>query len=377
MKVGKEKGLKNLAYRYTVQCQPEECDKCRLGKPHKKHTKRVHKSAGTTKKGEAEPLAFKEQEEAIERGKGTYVPTVKEAREAWLKVNATEVGIGHWNNVNKWDPHGLEDFKIDKLTTEVVQLARGKHRDGQGRISAKRADESVSGWMRILNLLVGFCIKRGNILKKPYDIAIPKAQKKPKKILPLAKVASWLAAVDAHARNPQVGTAARLMIGLGLRESEALGARWEFVDWEARTYTPGRIVAGQFVTKGGEADALDMPGYLYDHLLALRGDGPRLGLILPWKKLDNDGNEYEVPHPSTFTRASMRAANVDVKTPGVTAHRVRGTWITQHARTGLPPAELQAMARHSDLETTMGYYETSSELRKKAQDDLASKMGLA
>ena len=374
MKVWKRKGIQQ--YRYTVPCPPEECDKCRAGKPHRKHTKRVQKSAGAEikTKGEAETIAFEKRKEAEARANGTYIPTVNEARQDWLQVNASEVGIGHWNNVNKWDPHGIGDFKLDRLTTEVVQLARGKHRDGQGRISAKRADESVNGWMRILNLLVNFAIARNPLAKKAYDIAIPKAQKKPKKILPLDKVAPWLAAVDLHTRNPQVGTAARMMIGLGLRESEVLGARWEYVDWAARTYTPGRIVEGQFVTKGGEADALDMPAYLYDHLLALRGDTPRLGLILPWKTLD-DGTE--VPHPSSFTRAAMRAANKDVGTPGVTAHRVRGTFLTHHARKGLPPKELQALGRHKNFETTMGYYETSSEVRKKAQDDLAKEMGLA
>jgi len=375
MKVWKRNGIQQ--YRYTVECKPEECEKCRKGTPHRKHTKRIQRSAGKRAKGEVESLAFQEREEKKARAKGVYIPTVNEARRDWLMVNASEVGPGHWRNVNDWDPHGIGDFKVDKLTTEVVELARTKHRDGKGRISDKRADETVDGWMRILNLLVNFCIHRRVILSKPYDIKIPKRDKRPRPILPLDKVKPWLDAVDAHARNPQVGTVARLFIGLGLRESEANGARWEFVDWEAHTYLPGRIVNGEFVVKG-KAKPKEIPEWLYAYLLELRGPEPRLGLVVPWRQTDESGNEIEVPHPSTFSRASIRAANKTVGTPGVTAHRVRGTWITQHARVNkLPPKELKELAGHASLSTTMGYYEDSSEVRRKAQENLAKEMGLA
>jgi integrase len=226
--------------------------------------------------------------------------------------------------------------------------------------------------MRTMNLLINWAITRKAIAAKPYDIAIPKPQKNPKKILPVAMVKAWVECVDRHARNPQVGTATRLMAGLGLRESEALGARWEWMDWEARTYTPGRIVGRKFITKGKTAVPVDVPGWLYDHLLELRGEQIRLGLILPWKMLDD---ETEIPHPSTFTRAAMRAANVEMKTPGVTAHRLRGTWITHLLRRKTPLREVQEMARHAEESTTNSYYEIASEVRKEAQEGLAQDMG--
>lgn len=334
---------------------------------------RTQKSTGTKSKGEAEAMAWNAYTEAKERANGTYMPTLGELRQDWLATHASEVSIGHWNNVNTWDSHGLDAIKIDRLTTEVVELARGKHREGKGRTSEKRADETVAAWMRTINLLIGWAIRRNLLQAKPYHIALPRPQKKPKKILPVAKVKEWLVAVDSHARNPQVGTAARLMVGLGLRESEALGARWEWIDWQERQYTPGRLVDGKFKTKGKEAKPVDMPDWLFDFLLELRGDTPRLGLIMPWKKLE-DGTE--VPHPANFTRASMRAAGKDTGAPGVTAHRLRGTWITQLLRLGTPLAEVQEMARHRNKETTLGYYELSSEVRREAQKKLAKEMGL-
>lgn len=338
---------------------------------------RVQKSTGTHVKGQAEAIALKAWQEAKDRDAGVYIPTLAELRTDWLKVHAGEVSLGHWSNVEKWDPHGMQEIRINRLSTEVVELARGKYRDGKGRTGEKRADETVAGWMRTLNLLINWAIKRKAISEKPYEITVPKPQKNPKKILALGKVKEWLAAVDQHTRNPQVGTAARLMVGLGLRESEALGARWEWINWEARQYTPGRLVEKRFKTKGKNAVPVDLPDWLHDYLLELRGDQVRLGLIIPWKKLDEDGNEVEVPHPATFTRGAMRGANKDMTTPGVTAHRLRGTWITQHLRRGVPLKEVQEMARHAEESTTNSYYEVSSDVRKKAQEDLAKEMGFS
>jgi len=335
---------------------------------------RVQKSTGTHIKGQAEAIAMKAWQEAKERAAGVYIPTLEELRQNWLKAQAGHVGLGHWSNVEKWDPEDLGGIKIDRLTKELVELAREKHRAGAGRIAKTRADATVTSWMRVLNLLINWALACKTITSQPYQIKIPRAQKRPRSILPLAKVKTWLAAVDEHARNPQVGTAARLMIGLGLRASEAMGARWEWIDWETRTFTPGRLVNGQFTTKGGEAEPIDMPDWLHDHLLELRGADPRLGLILPWKTLD-DGTE--VPHPPRFCRASIQAANADAGTPGVTAHRTRGTWITHLLRQGTPVPEVQKMARHKDRETTLGYYEDASEVRKEAQKKLAKGMGLA
>lgn len=370
MKLWKDKdGIYKV--RFTVDCLPPECDACRAGKPHTKHTKRYQKNLGKVK-GQAEARALEIVNETKARANGSYVPTLKELRRDWLAVNASEVSIGHWNNVNTWDSQGLDKFKIDRLTNEVVELARGKFRAGKGRAGEKRSDATVAGWMRTLNLLMGFAIARKILFSKPYDIAIPRPQKKPKKILPVAMVKAWVECVDRHTRNPQVGTATRLMAGLGLRESEALGARWEWMDWEARTYTPGRIVGRKFITKGKTAVPVDVPAWLFDYLLELRGETPRMGLIIPWKTL-KDGTE--IPHPATFTRAAMRAANVEMKTPGVTAHRLRGTWITHLLRRKTPLREVQEMARHAEESTTNSYYEIDSEIRKEAQEGLAQEMG--
>jgi len=372
MKIWKDPQSGIFHVRFTVECQPNECDGCRARRSHTKHTKRHQESLNTSVKGQAEALGWERFKETKARANGSYIPTLGELRQDWLRVHSTEVSIGHWRNVNTWDSQGLDNYQINRLTTEVVELARGKFRAGKGRLGENRSDATVAGWMRTVNLLINWALTRKTIREKPYQIEIRKPQKSPKKILPLAKVKEWVECVERHAKNPQVSTATRLMAGLGLRESEALGARWEWMDWETHTYTPGRIVGRKFITKGKTAVPVDVPVWLCNHLLELRGEQIRLGLIIPWKTLE-DGTE--IPHPPTFTRAAMRAANAEMKTPGVTAHRLRGTWITHLLRLKTPLKEVQEMARHAEESTTNSYYEPASEVRKEAQEDLAKGMG--
>jgi integrase len=53
-------------------------------------------------------------------------------------------------------------------------------------------------------------------------------------------VKTFLDAVDGEARNPHVRVIMRVMIGLGLREGEALGMRWEWFDPQSFTYIVGK-----------------------------------------------------------------------------------------------------------------------------------------
>jgi len=353
---------------------------------------RVQKSTGTKVQGQANAIAAAAYKDAELRAQGKEpIPTLGDLRTRWLTAHiAPAVSLGHWRNVNDWDSHGMDEVKIDRLSTELVTLAREKHRQGHiDRVApgkeppapdaplVPRAQASVDGWMRVINLLMGWAIKCKIITARPYEIKLPRAQKTPKKVLPLPMVKAWLDAVGANARNPQVYTAAALMVGLGLRESEALGARWEWVNWQDRTFIPGRMVGLQFTTKGKEADPLDLPDWLHDHLLQLRGDTPRLGLILPWKEIGPDDAQVEVPHPKNFTRRAMASACADLGIKGVTAHRARGTWITHLLRQGTPLPEVQEMARHKSKSTTLDYYEQSSEVKREAQKKLAKGMGFA
>ncbi len=146
------------------------------------------------------------------------------------------------------------------------------------------------------------------------------------------------------------------MLFLGLRASEATSARWEWVDWERSTYTPG-------VTKGREAVPLSMPAWLVEYLTPLRKTE---GLIAA--KPDGTG------FPSGFAREAMIAANVACSTEGITPHRLRGTIATLMSESGVPIQTIQAFLRHKSHLTTMSYLERNNDTVIRAQNDIASKI---
>lgn len=185
-----------------------------------------------------------------------------------------------------------------------------------------------------------------------------KVQKRPRTTLATTTAKTWFAAVDVKTANhPAVGTAIRMMFGLGLRESEAIGARWEWIDWERRTYTPG-------ITKGREAEPVPMPDWLAEHLLPRRADS---GLIV----LTKTGRRYA----PGFSRPVMKAANKAIGIDGLTPHRLRGTFATLLSESGVPIQTIQKVMRHKSAMTTMAYLEKNLDIAVSAQSKIANKIG--
>lgn len=316
---------------------------------------RQQRSTGETARGKAEALALRWVEESKTRAVGGEpMVTLGKLRERWLEAHAKTAGLRHWDNVNRWLDGGLGTVMVDRVSTELVALARTRLIETRNWRPA-----TANGWLRVLDLLGGFAIRIKMISTRPWDVPVVRETRRAKATLPPLQTKAFLDALDASSRNPQVGTAVRLIIGLGLRESEAVRARWEWLDQEQRTYTPGD-------TKGGEAMPIPVPGWLLEHLQQIHQG---IGLMLPTK----DGHA----HPPQFTRASIRAAAKALGIHGLSVHRLRGTFITELLRDGVPPVEVQKLARHKDLRTTMGYYEDAGEVRREAVEALARKQGLA
>lgn len=313
--------------------------------------KRHKQTTGTKVKGQAEAEAVRIWTEATTRAQGREpVQTVAKTLLLWLAAHSRTASIGHYRNVSTWNPCGLEKVMLDRCTTELVEMAR--ERFAQGRRPA-----TVNGWMRTLNLLGGWAVQRGMIQALPWRVKMERVQKAPRKTIPAGKVKPWLEAADATAQKGhrwQIGTALRLMIGLGLREQEALGARWEWIDWERKSYTVGKA-------KGFEARVIPVPDWLMTWLLTRKAD---LGLVIGEQR------------PAGFTRKAMAGANEEVGTPGISAHRLRGTFATLHSEAGTPIQVIQQMLGHKSPTTTMLYLEAHREKAEEQQAKVAEKMGM-
>ena len=199
-----------------------------------------------------------------------------------------------------------------------------------------------------------WAVKRGMLAAMPWHVPMLKVQKRPRSILPLAAARAWFAAVDeATERAPGIGTAVRLMFGLGLREGEVISARWEWIDWARKTYTPG-------ITKGREAEPVPMAEWLREHLDARYQPA---GLIVA----KPNGQAFA----SGFARQAIRRANDICAIKGITPHRLRGTFATLMSEAGVPIQTVQRVMRHKSFTTTMGYLEKNLHLAAEAQERIS------
>jgi integrase/recombinase XerC len=169
-----------------------------------------------------------------------------------------------------------------------------------------------------VKLLTMWAVKRCMLAAMPWHLSMLKVQKRPRSILPLAAARTWFAAVDETTKHTSgIGAAVRLMFGLGLREGEAISARWEWIDWARKTYTPA-------ITKGREAEPVPMASWLREHLEA-RWQPAGLIVAKP------DGKSFA----SGFARQAIRRANDTCAIKGITPHRLRGTFATLMSGAGV------------------------------------------
>ena len=111
------------------------------------------------------------------------------------------------------------------------------------------------------------------------------------------------------------------MLALGLRESEAHGLRWEFLDLDHLSLCVGRIENGRFTTKGGEARRIKVPDWLIQRL-RVRWEAkmkPKSGLIMPGPINEETGEV--LPHSPGYTAPLVRRVGA--------ASGLPPTWVPQ------------------------------------------------
>lgn len=315
---------------------------------------REQKSTRLRNRARAEQLAQLAFEAAVVRANGGEpVPTLDQLAGDWLEVHRPTASADHIRSVEtfrKLHMYTLGGRPISSIGTEDIELARNEH-------LVERSKGTANHWLRIMKLLALWAVRRGVMAALPWKVEMLTVQKRPRAILPTDVTRVWFEAIDrATRRAPAAGTAIRLMFGLGLREGEAAGARWEWIDWERGTYTPGE-------TKGREADALPMPEWLVNYLAP---DRCAAGLIAPRR----DGTRF----PAGFARTAMRVANAACATKGITPHRLRGTFATLLSESGAPLQDVQEALRHKDPLTTVGYLEKDMKRVSRAQERISAKI---
>lgn len=282
-------------------------------------------------------------------------PTLGGLAALWVAAHAPVLSPARVKQVETFSRLHFETIKelpLRALSTERVETARAIYLQAHAR-------QSANAWLGCLRALLGWAIKRRMIRQVPWQVKPLRIQSKPKVLLPTRKSASWIAMVEQlTAGEPGIGLVVRLMIGLGLRVSEALDARWEWLDLERNTYTPGK-------TKGLEAWPRPVPPWL---LGQLKLQAKLMGGIVPVRP----------GHPITDARVSylMNKANKACGVLHVTPHRLRGTYATWLSEVDVPIQDIQRALGHKDIRTTLRYLEVDMTRVANAQIFLGDRLGL-
>ena len=136
--------------------------------------------------------------------------------------------------------------------------------------------------------------------------------------------------------------------------------RWEWVDPIQKSYVVGRA-------KGKEARVIPVPGWVWEAIFGM----PKT--ISEWVFPAED----KAPHRPHYCKKVIHAVAEELGLGSISQHRLRSSFATLHSQAGTPLNEIQQMLGHKDITTTMVYLETSMEAKRKAQDALSQKLGLA
>ncbi|MDR0531407.1 MAG: site-specific integrase [Oscillospiraceae bacterium] len=193
-------------------------------------------------------------------------------------------------------------------------------------------------------------------------VATPKYTAPEKQVWSKEQVTTFLERGKHHKHYPMF----MLMLCCGLRRGEALGLRWQDVDFDNEVIyirqtinlLKGELVVGQPKTRASIRD-IPMPRFIKTALLEHRR-------ILSWHKDDlvfhtNRGNPVD---PRSLIKSFQRLAQ-RMGLPPITLHEARHTAATLLAEVWPNPKEAQMILGHSSITTTLQIY-THSNLKKKA-----------
>lgn len=326
-----------------------------------KINKRVYKGSTRAKdRVTAGKILAELRREAVLDQKGLFgrIPTIQELVRIWLTAHQGIHSHHHLKSVEAtirlWVVPRIGDIRIDRVTTLMMEDVR------QRMLDANRSPVTANLMIRSARLLWRYAKRLGYIEHVPFLIQQQKVQRKPRPVVPIPLVRDFFQILDETSRNPQVGVMVRVMVGLGLRQTEALEMRWEWFSPDQMTYVVGKA-------KGKEARVLPIPSWLW----AAIHEMPKLALSA-WVFPAQDGK----PHRNNFLHKPLDSAARKLGLGRLTQHRLRATFASLHAQAGTPITEIQSMLGHKCITTTMIYIETSLDAKRRAQDALSLKLGL-
>lgn len=319
---------------------------------------RFHRSTGLRDHDEAEQYMLRYAEQLRLASLGIQVvpptpkiaPTLHQICEKWSGLNVNTYSAGHLRNVSDHVRLHLQPIAHRPIDTidplEWAALLND--------FLATHTRATANGLCRTVNLLLHWAHSKKLIDEIPFLAKKLRVKKRPRKIVHIDQYSKLVELCDRH-RNPVVGGLVRFLLGTGVRLTEALAARWEYFDEHSRTYVPQGLEE-EDGTKGGEAQHMCLPDWLFAYLMAL----PRTSeFIFP----DRRGRPYSV----SFLKKPLHAAAKELGLPRLYAHLLRVSFASNLLADGIDIRTVQESLRHANASTTEGYCEVPSSGLKKAK----------
>jgi len=147
-----------------------------------------------------------------------------------------------------------------------------------------------------------------------------------------------------------------MLMMTGCRRGEALGARWEDIDWKSGTIHLQRVV--RFINNRPEVSsemktaAADRAVSLWPEFVPYLGERQNEGFIIHCDGEPLSERQYRIRWKGIMKQ--LKAAGIE---EAFTAHQLRHTYATVAANSGRVPAKaLQGMLGHANFQTTMNVY---------------------
>ncbi len=285
-------------------------------------------------------------------------PTLNQVWDAWWKAKQAISSCNYLASAEcryrLWIKPLLGFERVDRIQTTAISEVCSH------QLEAGRSPRYANNTLELIRTLARYAIRSGHMERLPFVVTFLRIQKKPRVTVPASRLLAFFAAIDEEAHTPHVPLILRVMVGLGMREGEVLGMRWEWLNPD-QTYTVGK-------SKGKEARVLPIPRWLWDLLLAMPNKAQH-GWVFP--ATDDE------PHRSQYCKKVLARVCKKMGLGNITQHRLRATFATFHAEVGTPLTEIQGMMGHRSISTTMIYVEQSLENRRKAQDILSRRLKLS
>lgn len=250
---------------------------------------------------------------------------------------------------------------LESFTTAKMEEIRHRYLTEEwsgNNYQNKKKGRSIGGWNNLLrNFKALLNWSRGKKLGLPFEMKESDYQSPVRPVIWPELCHEFLKHVDKW-ETQDAKTVVRLMLYLGLREDEAIGARWEWFRARTKSYTAGD-------TKNREVREIPIPEVLMKYV-EKHHKRKTVGLIMP---IDKAG---KVPHSEGFTTEIVRRAANAISIPGMTPHRIRASFATGHYELGTPLNHIQRMMGHENQSTTEDYVVTRKLDLAESQEKLAS-----